>query len=817
MKRILFVILSFISVSAVAQESIDDYMQYKIDKSQYDARYFDEDEFLSDTLRPRYVEHRRDDRFGDMTSYAFSFVRYARRGADYDDATVTLDGITLRSANIAVIRHLGLSETSFGGLTHGTQGVGGVAGVKEFSMIDVTPPSGRNVGIFFSGKGYLGGIRASLHDMLKRDWSLSAYISARGGHDLYVEGVYSDVVDAGFRLTKYFASGATLSMLCVATVSARGMRSGSTQEAFDLRSDNLYNPLWGRQDGRVRNSRVRRDVVPFVAASYIFQLGSSTSATLSAGTDYGLRRMSSLGWYDAMTPRPDNYRYMPSYFTDSAISSAVADVWRSGDERYTQINWDDMYRINSMSQDGGAVYALDDRVERIARGEVSLRMHSRILPNFTLSYGVKAWIDSSRNYKSMRDLLGAEYLLDLDYYLMDDDSFSGSLQNDKRNPNRRIVVGDRFSYDYALLERGVELGAHLEYSVARWRIDVDVALGSSVALRRGYYEKELFDGSRSFGRSAKVRFAPYTLKIASAYAFSEEHSVDVQAMLSARAPRISSMFLNPQYNNRLAENINMEQLAAVEINYRYKASDIGISATAYLSSRRNMREVSRMYDDLSGIYCDVDVAGIATLGYGVELAADYSISRHLRASAALAFGQSVYSKNPFVTHYSDTDNTLVSLRSESLMGDCYVGGTPQLVGMGELSYFSHKGWSVSCSVQAAALRYVDASFVRRTKRVLSQAVLSDELFVRFAEQHRLNDVVTVDASVSHWFRLRRGRLVATLAIKNILGRRDFVYSAYEPSRIRNYTSGERRVYLPQEDIVTYSYPRTLYAVVSWKF
>lgn len=816
MKRILITILLFFSTSAFAQESEDDYMQYKIDKSQYEKRYFDEDVAL-DTLVFNRVEYARDDKFGDLTSYAFSFVSYARRGADYGELNSLVDGISLRSANIPIVRRLGVEISSFAGIAHGEQGVGGMAGVNEFSMLSGrVPQSGRSVGLYFSGKGYLGGVRALMHDMLQRDWSMSAYIAARGGDDLYVNGVYQDAIDVGVRFTKYFPTGAILSVLGAVAISERGMRSGSTQEAFDLRADNLYNPLWGRQVDKERNSRVRRDAVPFLVASYITQISGRTSMTLSMGSDYGVRKMSSLGWYDAMTPRPDNYRYMPSYFADNDLSNIVADAWRLGDEDYTQINWADLYRINSMSKDG-AVYALDDRVERLARGEFALRLKSEFSKSVIISYGMRAWIHSSRNFKRMRDLLGADYLVDVDYYLMDDDSFSNSLQNDKRHPDRQIVAGDRFSYDYSLSERGVELSAHMEYNLNNWRVNADVALGSSTLLRRGYYEKELFEGRGSFGCSKTVNFTPYTLKVAAVYMPNPKHVFDFQAMMSARAPQVSNIFLNPQYNNRLADNLSMEQLAAVEANYCYKSSLLNLTTTLYLQSHRNKHHIFRAYDDLSGTYCDVDVEGIGTLCYGVEAAANYTISRNLRASAALSFGQYVYSKNPVVTHYSDTDNGIVSWRSESLMGDCYVGGTPQLTGMIGLSYFNYRGWSASCGVQVAALRYVDASFVRRTERVLYQAALSEEIFDCFAEQHRLNDAVTVDASVSRWFRLRRGRIVATLSVKNLLGNKNIVYTAYEPSRIRNYMSGERRVYLPQDNVLTYSYPRTFYAVVTWKF
>ena len=77
--------------------------------------------------------------------------------------------------------------------------------------------------------------------------------------------------------------------------------------------------------------------------------------------------------------------------------------------------------------------------------------------------------------------------------------------------------------------------------------------------------------------------------------------------------------------------------------------------------------------------------------------------------------------------------------------------------------------------------------------------------------------MTVDASVSKWFYTHRGRVVVTLSVRNLLGSRDTVYGGYESSRLRRYTAGSQNVYRPLPDIITYSYPRTYYCVVSWKF
>jgi hypothetical protein len=623
-------------------------------------------------------------------------------------------------------------------------------------------------------------------------------------------------VDAGLRLGKSYDSGASLALVVLSRIGDRGLRQGSTEEAFSLVGDNLYNPAWGRYGDKERNSRYSRDAVPFAMLSAMVPLGAATTMHIAVGGDYGRRAYSSLGWYDAMTPKPDNYRYMPSYYADREVADMVAEAWRMGDESVTQVNWADMYAQNNRSA-RGAIYALEERVERIARAEAVVRFTTTLGQKLSLDYGVRADIRSSRRYKQMADLLGAEYLLDVDYYLLDDDTYSNNLQNDLRNPNRRVSEGDRFSYDYALTERRLMADASLTYHTARWRVVLDAAIGSQDICRRGYFEKELFPGARSYGNSRRVKFAPYMLKATAGYAFSAGSYLDFGVVTSAVPHSAEVLWLNPMYNNRIVDDVDMERRVAAEVNYKYHRGNFDAVISAFMHHSRGGRDMMRCYDDLSGVYCDVEVEDIATLRYGLEMAARMRFSEHFRGDFTLAAGRYTYSNNPRVSHFSDTDNAEVSSHCKSFMRGRNVGGAPQLLSSLSVTYLNFRGWVASCGVNYAGLRWVEPSFVRRTERVLRQGSMTAERYDDFMAQQRLRDAVTVDVSVSRWFRVGESRLSLTLMVRNLLDNHDIVYGGYEPSRIRHYQSGANRVYAPQDNVVTYAYPRTFYGVVSWKF
>ena len=380
-----------------------------------------------------------------------------------------------------------------------------------------------------------------------------------------------------------------------------------------------------------------------------------------------------------------------------------------------------------------------------------------------------------------------------------------------------VVVLDIGPRDYALTERLAALQARLEYRNDRWYAECGLEAAGAQIFRRGYYEKELFAGSGSYGRSAVKTFTPYTAKVAAGYSVSARHYLSLGLMAAAVMPDADDMFLNVQYNNRMVDGPVLEKRYAAEAGYRFRSASADVSLTLFAAQTLDSRRTIRAYDDLSYLYCDVDVSGINIVRYGVEAAAEVRFTERLHGAFGLSAGRYRYGSNPLVSHYSDRDNAEVSMRSESYMNGCSVGGAPQLCATAELTYLDYRGWAFSCGAHAAAARYVDPSYVRRTERVARQASVSEEIYAEFMSQQRLNDAVTVDASASRWFYTRRGRIVVTLSVRNLLGTRDTVYGGYESSRIRRYTAGAQTVYRPLANIITYSYPRTYYCVVSWKF
>ena len=752
------------------------------------------------------------DLYGLRTGFNLPQVALRRRGLDYTLERTSLMGVAVSYRYLAALRLLGAEEQRYAGLAAAPGEPAAAGGMRAFRFSDGEPLQPFLASVRFTDRNYLVGAKAAVSASPGDGWRISAALDVRTGRDMHVEGVFTNAVTAGLRLARRFGEGHELSVLCIVPPSVRGTRLSSSEEAFTLTGDRLYNPAWGWQDGRVRNSRVRRETVPLALAAYAVPLSASTSFAATLAAEAGVAKYSMLDWYDARTPMPDNYRYLPSYTGDRETEQA----WLARDPRYTQIDWDELIRQNRMAG-GHAVYTLEDRAERIRNLGFDALFTTAPDERLTLRYGFSYRHARTRSYKQMRDLLGADHITDIDQYLVDDDTYGNLLQNDLRHPGRTVREGDRFGYDYALSTREATVRLSAEYRSDRLRADVALALGDAVVLRRGYYEKELFPGTQSLGRSRRMGFTPYTVKALVGWAFSPRSYLEASAAAGAAVPDAADLFYQPLYNNRTVDDPAAGRFYAAELNFTRTGERLSLRITAFAVATLDGIQSRRYYDDMAGVYSDMAVTGIGRMACGVEAAADLRLAYRWSLSLAASGGRYKYIRNPRVTVISDVDNSAVDTRAESHMGGCTLGAAPQLTACAELSYFGPRGWGFRASAGYAGLRYVEPVPLRRTARIARQGGITREMFDAFTHQERLGDAFTFDASLFKSFYFGHSRLTASLMLRNLLGDADTVYSGYESLRVRRIRSGDALYFAPHATRYTYAYPRSFYLTISYKF
>lgn len=738
--------------------------------------------------------------------YALSYATNKYRGYDYSEmrnqfGNMGIDYATTRSLKALGFRsstEQGSSTLILGGLAEGTRIITG----KELTLYD-----GHSVRMDISGRNYLVGANyrgiyslPTKGVMLKEGWTLLTNARGRTGRDLYVEGVYTNALDLSFGAS-YSGRNDDIHIAVTLPYSERGLRGASTQEAYTLTGNNLYNPSWGIQNGGVRNSRVATTLRPEAVALWHHRVTAMTRLTLSANLYYELQGTSALTWFNAPTPAPDNYKYMPSYQTLDSDRHIVEKAWLTNDLRYTQIDWERLYHTNSIQQDGHARYAVASRHSNTAHLAINAGFNT-LLNGATVDYGIELRGNSEHKYRVLDDLLGASHIIDRDYYLEDDATYSHLTDNNLQNPNNRVAEGERYGYDYSLTRLNAKL-----YASARWQLwDADFEVAANMALehtqRHGNFEKELFAGNASHGHSRSINLTP-SLLAAKCYYNAGKHDMGIALILRGESPRPDDLFLQTEYNNRTIDNPTLATAVAGEISYSYTAPRLRINTQLYVSHIANETDVVRYYDDLAGEYADAVVSDIARLNIGVEANAYVKWSQYFTSNFAVSAGYYRYSNNPTVTTYSDNDNTQIYSTISNMKGHNL--GAPELTAYGDIA-FRYNGWMARASVNYWGMRYATPSYIRRTERIMSYAPSKEEVDI-LKSQQRLPDATTLDITLSKRIKLQNSTtLNIQLSARNILGN-SVIYSSYEENRISRHKVGNRTDIAPFANRMTYAYPR----------
>ncbi len=311
---------------------------------------------------------------------------------------------------------------------------------------------------------------------LKNDWFVAAQIAFR--FSPYIDdkgniGEGNDYYSLGYFVTaeKRWKDGRhRLSFLTFGAPTTRGSSTAVTQEVYTLTNQynptqwgwNNYNPNWGYQNGKVRNSRTIRSYDPTFLASYDFKLSDDQKIHAAVGAHYSFYSNSALTFYNAPDPRPDYYRNLPSFLIDGQLNAngafirsdyagralgevdengsllhpeeyngmalghsidysgakTLIDLWTSRDSKTTQIDWDALYASNYanniVNPEGSARYMLERRHNDIAEVIGAFNYQDTRFKHLKITTGLDIKQAYGLHYKTVDDLLGGNQWIDQD-------------------------------------------------------------------------------------------------------------------------------------------------------------------------------------------------------------------------------------------------------------------------------------------------------------------------------------------------------------------------------------------------------------------
>lgn len=749
-----------------------------------------------------------DNLYYNTASYNFGPMYYRFRGYQNEYQDVYINGINMNdpirgrfnfSSLMGLTSRAFRNKTTSIGLAPANFGFGGMAGGVNYNTITDTYATGFNGSLAYTNANYMFRAMASYSTGLnKHGWAFTVAGIGRYANEGVVEGTFYNSGGLFLSLEKLFDSRNSLTLTAFGGPTQRATASATYQEVYDLVGSNLYNPNWGWQDGKKRSARVVNSFDPTVMLTWLHK-GLNTTVTTSAAVKWTNYSQSALQYYRALDPNPTYYRYLPSYYDKGSEEyDLYMDLWTSKDPSFTQINWDNLYRINAINNEQnltlpdadrkGSSYILENRHSNMFSAMASTVVNHRFNQRFSLQGGLSFNYSKGSYYKTIKDLLGGEFWLDVDPFSDRTIALAPEkLQNNMDDPNRRVVKGDRFGYDYNIYYLNGKGWLQNTITLPHW----DINYGLEMSYTRFYRDGKWRNGrapNDSKGKSKTLSFDNARVKAGATYKLDGNNYFNANISYGTRAPLADQVFIAPRVKNTIISEPESERDFAVDAtyiwNYRRFRGQIG----AFYTDISNAVERTGFYDDQYNTYAIFALQGVRKVNKGVELAMAYKITPSITASFAGTFSRFNYKNNPRGTRsfenglHPDTTQT-VYLRNY------YAGSTPQTVFNVGIDYAAPKNWFFNVNGTWMGDAYVNLSprYHEALPNLWEQYPDPAQLEAKIKEmsaQDKLKNAFVLNASIGKLVYLnRRVSLNFNLNLSNILNNKDIVTYAYQQGRM----------------------------------
>jgi len=641
------------------------------------------------------------DVFNASTSFAWSTARYRNRGYQSSVESYYIEGLNFSSQERGQFNY-----SAMGGLNDASRykevlnpmeatnfTFGGIGQSTNYLMGATRYAQGWKVGVAGTNRNYKARVNATYSSgLLNNGWAFTGQLAYRFSPYVDNKGIIGEGIKY-YSLGYFFTAervwdNARLKLITFGAPTERGQNAAVTQEVYDLTGSNNYNPYWGYQNGKVRNSRIVKSYDPTIIAAYEYKIDEQQHIKAAVGYHYSMYSNSALNYFNAPDPRPDYYRNLPSAMWDGQIanpwneisadqlydasgnpygwglfigedmngnylgSGFVADdgnligpsidkdkynhlvnLWKSRDDKTTQIDWDHIYASNYANNANDAIadtitsarYILERRHNDIQEATASFFYTNTQFDHLKMTLGVEGKFSQGIHYKTIDDLLGGNQWIDVDAFADRDikelASNSGFTQEEIKNVRKNEVRegyddiitdnGRKFGYDYRINMGNVKAWFQNEWNFTE--VDVYYALAlkysmmqrstnmlngrawylTNLALKNGtedywkYWGKSTFDriadndasllnpGNTLVG-NAHHFFDP-GFKAGVVYKINGRNRLKLNSLLETRSPYARDAYISQRVHDRVVENIYVHDKAK-NLKDFYAASEKVVSA-----------------------------------------------------------------------------------------------------------------------------------------------------------------------------------------------------------------------------------------------
>ena len=762
--------------------------------------------------------------YASEVGYLFSPMRFRYRAFDQKYNDIYINGTPINDLETGQFRY-----SWVGGLNQQTRNMEsampfegnrfsmpGMGGSNNYNFRPASMPAGHRLTLSGANRNYtLRGMYTFNSGLNNKGWAFSANVTYRWASEGYVEGTFYNSLSYFFGVEKVFGDGQhSLSLVTWGNPTERASQGAGTDEMYWLANDRYYNPYWGYQNGKKRNSRVVNDYSPTAMLTWDWTIDHNTKLTTSLLGKYTMYQSTKLNYNNADNPHPNYWKNMPSSYydvwddTDEANRKPQAlEDWNRAYTFWTsskanrQINWDRLYYSNNQAAAQGqdAIYYIQAKHNDALTLTLASTLNKQLKKNMLWNVGIMASTNKGMHYQTMEDLLGATTYHNINTYALGTyDRNSDEIQYDLNHRNAIIGEGDRFGYDYNLFVNNAKAWTSFSHDWGILHYTIAGKIGYTSMQRDGKMRNGLA-ANNSYGKSGVAQFLDGGVKLGTSFNLGRGNTLTVGAGYETRAPQARTAFASPEINNDYVTNLKNEKVFSAEIGYQLQTSWLHANINAYYSYLTDVTDWQNYYFDDINSFSYVSLTNIKKVYSGVEAGLRFKVTSSFDINLIGQISEAKITNNSNVRYMNSTS---AQYTDEIVYNkDMRDAGTPLTAASLGLSY--HKGgWFIDLNCNyydriylsySPSYRY--ASTLDTRQNVTGNIYDNDgNVLPSAVEQAKGKGGFMVDGSIGRSIYLKRGSLSINLMVTNILNNQNLCTGGYEQSRSDYTNSGNIRAY-----------------------
>lgn len=744
--------------------------------------------------------------YASEVGYLFSPMRFRYRALNQKYNEIYINGVPVNDMESGQFRY-----SLVGGLNQQTRGMesalpfesnnfsmSGIGGSNNYNFRSAAMAAGHRLTLSGANRNYtLRGMYTYNSGLNDKGWAYSANITYRWANRGFAPGTFYNALSYFFAVEKLVGRHA-FSLSTWGNPTERATQGASTDEMYWLANDYQYNPYWGYQNGKKRNSRVVNDFAPAAVFTWDWELNDKSKLSTSLFGKYSMYKSTKLNYSNAENPHPDYWKRLPSTFYDvwgdnasnseQGYNDFLSQIdYLKNSEQLRQIDFDQLIYANRNASKQGqdAMYYIQAKHNNVLNLTLASTLTSHVAKNSVWNNGFVVAYNNASHYQTMDDMLGASQFHNLNYYALGRYAAgSDALQYDLNHPDAVVGKGDKFGYDYNIITQKAQLWTSYAEDFGIVHYMIAGRLGGKTMQRDGKMRNGLF-ADNSYGKSKTAKFVEGAIKASGDFNLGHGSTITMGLGYDSHAPEAANAFTAAEMNNDFVGNLHNEHIFSSELGYQLQTSWLHANITGYYNHVTHATEWTCFYFDDINSFSYNSLTGLTKDYYGVEGGLDFKLTSALNLKLIGTLSDAKNTSDAQVRYLNSTQG--VYNDDVALVKNIRESGTPLTATSIKLSYHQG-GWFLDLNGNWYDRIYLSYSPYWRYKSNV------DRLGTEVSPQDRGHGGWMFDGSIGKSIYLKHGSLSINLMVNNLLNNQHIVTGGYEQSRSDYGSTGNSRIY-----------------------